>query len=354
MSQVKKDSTKKLKFIKFMSELISILPSRSQKIVKDRFGVTKGEVRTLESIGQEYKITRERVRQIIKEGIKKVKERKGEESMQKVEKEIKFTLNNSNGIILLDKLLTDLAGSNKKEKGAINFFLQTISEIEKVGENKGIKDALIEDGFNLKEWKSINNKVRKLLETENVTLSEDELYTKFCSIEKIGKKKLFDYLAVSCEVEKNNFGKWGLSQWSEINPKGTREKSYLVIKEIGTPLHFKDVARIIDEYKLNKRKTHPQTVHNELIKDKRFVLIGRGTYALTEWGYKRGTVKDVLTDILSESEQPLGREEILNKVLSSRKVKKSTVMINLNNFFVRIDGDKYTVKNKKQKEENKA
>jgi hypothetical protein len=72
-------------------------------------------------------------------------------------------------------------------------------------------------------------------------------------------------------------------------------------------------------------------VHNELIKDSRFVLIGRGIYAMREWGYQEGTIKNVIKDILSKSEKPLGKEEILEKVMKIRKVKKATVMINLNN-----------------------
>jgi DNA-directed RNA polymerase delta subunit len=117
------------------------------------------------------------------------------------------------------------------------------------------------------------------------------------------------------------------------------------LKEKNQPLHFTQIAHLIDEYKLGKKKAHPQTVHNELIKDDRFVLIGRGIYALAEWGYSEGTIKDVIKEILAKSDRPLEKEEILKEVFRIRKVKKATVMINLNNssIFEKRDNS-YTIK----------
>jgi DNA-directed RNA polymerase delta subunit len=147
------------------------------------------------------------------------------------------------------------------------------------------------------------------------------------------------------KIQKNKFGKWGMAHWMEINPKGTREKIYLILNEVKKPLHFTEIAGLIDKYGLGKRKAHPQTVHNELIKDSRFVLIGRGTYVIGKWGYSQGTIREVLEDILAKSDKPMPKEEILEKVFKVRKVKKTTVMINLNNskLFERRD-NLYSVK----------
>jgi predicted Zn-ribbon and HTH transcriptional regulator len=161
------------------------------------------------------------------------------------------------------------------------------------------------------------------------------------------KQELFDFLSVAKEVRQNVFGKWGLVGWSDIKPRGTREKAYLVLKTTGKPLHFREIASLIDTYGLKSSKkshSHPQTVHNELIKDNRFVLVGRGTYALSEWGYKKGTVKEVLEEILRKSATPLSREEVLTQILKVRQVKKSTVIINLNTFFSRVGKNAYSIK----------
>ncbi|MDQ5927659.1 MAG: hypothetical protein QG633_97, partial [Patescibacteria group bacterium] len=70
------------------------------------------------------------------------------------------------------------------------------------------------------------------------------------------------------------------------------------------------------------------TTHNELIKDGRFVLVGRGLYALTDWGYMQGVVRDVIKKVLNEH-GPLKRDEIIDKVLKERYVKPNTIIVNL-------------------------
>jgi len=45
-----------------------------------------------------------------------------------------------------------------------------------------------------------------------------------------------------------------------------------------------------------------------------------------------------------QSGEPMKREDILSEILKMRQVKKSTVMINLNNFFVRNSKNEYTIK----------
>ena len=115
---------------------------------------------------------------------------------------------------------------------------------------------------------------------------------------------------------------------SNINVKGIRDYAYLVIRRHGSPIHFKEVAELIK--KLFNKKAHVATCHNELIKDSRFVLVGRGLYALKEWGYMSGVVKDVIKKIL-EKNGPLTKEQIIEKVLKERYVKENTIMVNLQN-----------------------
>ena len=94
-------------------------------------------------------------------------------------------------------------------------------------------------------------------------------------------------------------------------------------------MHFSDIAKGIRDSEFNRRSVTTQAIHNELIKDKRFVLIGRGIYALASWGYSRGTVADIITDILKNSETPLHRDEIVRQVLDKRQVKETTILLNL-------------------------
>ena len=206
--------------------------------------------------------------------------------------------------------------------------------------------AVMENDFDRTFWHTIVESGKAFLTKSGKTVSSDAFFSHISRTMPVDDKLFFDFLSVSREIKRNVFGKWGLSHWSDIAPKGMREKAYLVLQEQGESMHFRDIAEAINRHGLTNgdRIAHPQTVHNELIKDRRCVLVGRGYYALAAWGYRDGTVRDVLEEILRASAAPIRREEILRRVLEKRRVKKSTVMINLNTFFEKVGHDSYTAR----------
>ena len=325
-------------FLISIDKLLLDLNERTQEIIKKRFGLLVDKPETLEKIGQQYNITRERVRQIITEASKNIKRKVKTHTFQEAEKVIIFTINKNNGIIKETDIGKKFNLTNAREINAVRFFLNYSSRMIKV-ERKGLieKSWVISQSL-ADEVEETILKIQEFFKKERVPLVEKEIYAKL-RLAKIdfSDQQIASFLRVAKGIKKNVFNKWGKSHWEEINPKGTREKVYLVLKEKKEPLHFTQIAKLIDKYKLSKKRAHPQTVHNELIKDERFILIGRGTYALSEWGYFSGTVREVIVRILAESPKPLSKEEILAQVIKMRKVKKATVMINLNNaeFFCR-------------------
>jgi DNA-directed RNA polymerase delta subunit len=120
-----------------------------------------------------------------------------------------------------------------------------------------------------------------------------------------------------------------------------RDYAYLVIRKHGSPIHFREVAKNIE--KIFDKKAHVATTHNELIKDPRFVLVGRGLYALSEWGYMSGVVKDVIRKVL-EKNGPLTKKEVIDKVMKERYVKENTILVNLQNpkFFKKDKEGRYS------------
>ncbi|MDO8548138.1 MAG: hypothetical protein Q7R71_00490, partial [bacterium] len=136
------------------------------------------------------------------------------------------------------------------------------------------------------------------------------------------------WLRVSKKIGKNPLGEWGQASSPNVKTKGIRDYAYLAVKKHGSPLHFKEVSALIE--KMFNRAAHVATTHNELIKDDRFVLVGRGMYALKEWGYVQGVVRDVIRNILRDS-GPLTKDQIIEKVLKERHVKPGTVVVNLQN-----------------------
>lgn len=341
----KTDKNAKYSFYEALERLILDLPERSREILKSRYGIIEGKSQTLEEIGRKYKITRERIRQIIKEILKKIKAKKQSGIFEESRKKIEFTISQNGGIIKKENLLFKLGKHDHKEKGSVCVFLESLEDVVYNEKTPELEKSVSFKDFDINSWKEMKDEVKKILDEFNKTLEIEELAAELAKRGKsISREKLHSHLSVSKEINKNKFGKWGLSHWVEINPKIVWQKTYLVLKEANKPLHYREIAHLIDKHYSGKKKAHPQTVHNELIKNSQFVLVGRGIYALSEWGYKKGTVKDVLEEMLRRNPKPMKSAEILEKVLMVRKVKKSTILINLNNFFAKVGKDTYTIK----------
>ena len=140
-------------------------------------------------------------------------------------------------------------------------------------------------------------------------------------------------------------GVWGLTKWPMVNPKNIRDKIFVILEAKKEPMHFSDIAKEIKDSNFKRKNVTVQAIHNELIKDSRFVLIGRGIYALSSWGYKKGTISEIITSILEKAEKPMTREEIVKQVLKTRKVKETTILLNLQNkkLFKKVDKNSYTL-----------
>ena len=352
MNQTNQNNTAQIEnqpvlFTRVLEEIMSDFPKRSREIILGRWGITGQKSMTLEEIGKKYGITRERVRQVIREVLKKMKDKKNHPLFIQIKERVVLSIAENDGIMSKEHIIKKLGKNEKEEQATVSFFLESMDGVQGHEVKGEIVASYRVPQFSLSHWKEVTDAAKNVLKTKKKPLDIEELFAqvqKSIASADLSKKKLLNFISVSQEIKSNNFGKWGMAHWKEITPKGTREKAYLVLKESEAPLHFREIAKKIDEFHLNKKKTHAQTVHNELIKDKNFVLVGRGIYALTEWGYKKGTVKDVIKEIIAGSSKPLTREEILEKVLGIRQVKKSTIVINLNNYFTKSKDGTYSIK----------
>lgn len=323
----------KFDYSKISQNLIKGLPQRQKEVILRRFALSPDlkERETLEAIGKNFGITRERVRQIEADGLRMIKEKKGDypELFQYFNQEIK----NRGGVRKEDVLLTELGGEKKQNQ--VFFLLNLDDNVQRLNQT--------EDFYSI--WFAGQNFFNKAKETISTVYQRlDKLgrpvqLKEIVSFISLDKPTAESYLEISKKIQRNSEGLIGLKDWPEINPRGIKDKAYLVFKKTGKPLHFSEIANLI-------KGSHLQTVHNELIRDERFVLVGRGTYALKEWGYYPGQVKDVIAKILKDSPRPLKKEEVLDRVLKQRIVKDNTVFLNLNNkeYFLRDSAGKYTVK----------
>jgi DNA-directed RNA polymerase delta subunit len=318
-NKTNKTSQKPEGFLALAEKILEELNDRSRDIIRQRFGLLSGKSETLEKIGARYGITRERVRQIIAEALKNISKKTEGVHFSAAEEKIIFTIRRNYGIIKESEIIVALSENDLREANAIKFFSLSSKKVAIVEEKDVLEKSWTETKEILEKAKATIGEALKILGAEKKALSGNELVGKIAqNLAEISREEILSHLKTSAAIKKNKFDKWGIIHWMEINPKGTREKIYLILKETGKPLHFTQIAELIDKHGLSKRKAHPQTVHNELIKDERFVLIGRGTYALGEWGYSAGTIRQVLQDILEKKRKPLAKEEIMREVLKAR------------------------------------
>ena len=313
-------------YAQICSDLLRGLSQKQKEVLSRRFGLRGGERETLESIGKDFNVTRERVRQIEKEGLFKLKP--AAKKYQNVFNHFKQYFKKNGGLKKEDTLLQDLGA--KIWQNQVYFLLNLGEKFERFGETDDFYSFWVQDKSSfLKAGKAIDS-IKEKLEKSGKPLKLKDL--------KSGNSLNLSFLEISKRIQKNSEGLFGLREWPEINPKGVKDKAFLVFKKELKPLHFAQVAQLIES-------ALPQTVHNELIKDSRFTLVGRGIYALREWGYEPGMVKDVISKILKEAKNPLSKEEILEKTLEQRLVKQNTVFLNLSNrkYFLRTREGKYKI-----------
>lgn len=312
---------------------------RDKDILRRRGGIGVAQ-QTLEHIGQDMKITRERVRQIEKAALLKVRELNPGDNEFSIE--VIQQLQNTGGLISLQSIRRNLNLDEDQIPQAI--FLTRTNPATLVLDRNDHHEHIIGSisHYTHDKIKQIHETMIEAFKTHGkparfgfITKHIDGPHTESSLIE----------LAIASTYLTELDGNWGLTTWPEVNPRSIRDKIYLVLKRTGRPLHFSEIARKISELNANPKQVTTQAVHNELIKDTRFVLIGRGIYALAEWGYRSGTVADIIEEILREEGGPLPKDEIVRRVLSRRQVKTTTIVLNLQEKpqFKRVEKGVYTL-----------
>lgn len=346
------DKLKKVNVKKITTELIAELSERQREVLVKRFGLKDGKRKTLEEIGKGYGITRERVRQIENDAKAALLKSKKIKELDAFFNTLEDHIDRQGGLRAEYHLLSsDLKNffpkpiSEKEAESLMYFLLNIGGQFIKVPETPDFHGVWSTDKSVVQVTKRSLDSLIKKLEDHKSTVSKEDLLSWLSEYiaDKKSKDALESYLSASKKISSNVFGDYGLKHWPEISTKGVRDKAYVVLKKHGKPMHFKYVVDHINNKFDLKKKAHPQTVHNELIKDNKFVLVGRGTYALSEWGYKHGTVSDVLKRVLKDSKRPMSKDELVKAVFEERDVKENTIMLNLQNRenFEKIEDGKY-------------
>jgi len=323
------------------SDLMVNLGAKQKIVLSSRFGISDRDPQTLESIGKSLNITRERVRQIETDALNLLKKTNQTEQSKELFSIISETIDEIGGIAKSETLVQEVfekflgrKARDSKEKSLLEIVF-SVAGLKRMKSNKETEEGWAGKDFDIKKFRSSVSQIEKIFDDSKKLFSEEELLKKVDIASqsdpqaKIEPEKIVNFLEVSKKFGKNAFGNWGKANWPLVRPRGVREKATLVLLNSKKPLHFREISQLIEKTGLSEKKVHPQTVHNELIRDKRFVLVGRGTYALREWGYEEGTVKDIIVSIIRSAGGFLKKDAIVKDVLKKRKVKKATIAVNL-------------------------
>ncbi|HET7301737.1 MAG TPA: sigma factor-like helix-turn-helix DNA-binding protein [Candidatus Saccharimonadales bacterium] len=324
--------------------LNTIEREREREIIARRFGLFDRK-ETLEQIGELLGITRERVRQLEKTVVARLKaladanELPGIASVQNV---LVVTTESLGSIARVGVLSEQVTAENTRTDQSRVAFLATlcpqlivIDETDRYHQAVGVSKQRDE-----KTTKEAIAAIVAAIKAKGAPIAAADL----TSDVHVSDKQVAALASISKDLATLN-DKWGLIKWPMVNPKNIRDKIYVILKNNGTHMHFNEIAEAIKQSDFKRRDVTTQAIHNELIKDKRFVLIGRGIYALREWGYKKGTVADIIAEVLREAGEPLHRDEIVKRVLESRFVKETTILLNLQgkNQFKRVAKATYSL-----------
>lgn len=301
---------------------------REREIIARRFGLYDRK-ETLEQIGELLGITRERVRQLEKAIMVRLRlaAEEGLPHINTVEKHFIRHLHDLGRVAKVKDLTSRLVETpNETARAHVAFVAEIAPRLAVVDENDRYHHAI-----GIKEHGS-DDQIKQRVDTIVDTIKKNGQPTTIDDLHAKTDHEHPEHVRALASVSKDLAHlkeKWGLTKWPTVNPKNIRDKIYVILQENDKPLHFSDIAKAIKDSDFRRKDVTTQAIHNELIKDGRFVLIGRGIYALKEWGYSKGTVADIITDILKKEGGALHRDEIVKRVLKHRQVKETTILLNL-------------------------
>lgn len=337
-----------------VEDLFKELDTRQKKVLTKRYGLDDGEELTLAELGKLFGVTRERIRQIEASALAHVREKSEEGHIQELIDAAASHLHKTGGVAHQKSLLKAIEHFSHETDRVISFanhvkFLLEISkeilyqrEDDDLYAHWHLSEAHQKQALTFLDdlVKALRSKKKETLDAQKFT----QFFEEVRRLHNLEKDVAEHYVRISKKFGENIYGDFGLTEWEEVKPRVARDWIYLVLKKAGKPLHFSEIASEIRTMRKSKR-TNTQTIHNELIKDKRFILVGRGIYTLSEFDtMPGGTIKDVITHII-KTEGPLTAKQIVKKVLERRIFKENTILFNLSNKknFKRLKNGRYDI-----------
>ena len=319
-------------------DILKSLSEKEKEVIEKRIWLN-WEKQTLQNIWNSFSpnITRERVRQIEDSWVKKIGRIIKATILVEVQDYAKKILDEHGWILTKDKLVNAIIKGFELESDLNSSIIETIVQsdydIVKSKPKLWTVSYFYLPKISKKNIEAIHKEALNILKKRKDVIERNSLYELIkMNLKELNLKNVFidSVLDVFEDIIKWEETLIWLTKWKILNPKTLKDKAVYILKKEKIPMHFIAIANKITESMQENVKVN--TVHNELIRNNEFVLVWRWIYALREWWiYKPGTVIDVIIDVMKKAWEPLKTEDIVAKVLKVRKVKESTIYMNLQN-----------------------
>ena len=319
-----------------LDNLFLVLTEKEAAVIQKRFALKGSQKQTLEKIGKHFNVTRERIRQIESIALGKLRRTVRTTKLDEVNALAKEILHTSGGLMREDQLLSQvlqrIQGSSDIDGAVLRLSFSIDNEMALGSRSNTFSPFWRLESLDMDDITKIVNSIVKILKKRKSCMKADEIVSAIQSLNLFeGRVPSTELIVSSLSIDERlreiSEG-WGLTDWRFVRPRSIRDKVEIILKKAGEPLHFMDIANRIREAHFDHKNVTVQAVHNELIRYPQFVLVGRGLYALKEWGYEPGTVADVIEKIL-KSKGALSKKEIIAEVAKQRTVKVGTISLNL-------------------------
>ncbi len=340
-----------------VNNLLLLLSDKEKSVVSKRFSLNGMPKCTLEQVGKEFSVTRERVRQIEKNALSKMRRNVFNTSLRHLHDFALSVVTENGGILKEDHLFSEVQGLLPEkftvDEGSLHLSLVLHEGLECVGNTINfypyVRDNNVSDYYLKHASNHLINQLHKYGDVKPIDKLHNDLKPVFTEIN-FDPVRVRSLVRIDKRLTILDDDLVGLVEWRHIHPRTLRDKILYILRKERNSMHFRDIADKISNEKFDRRSINIQAVHNELIRHEQFVLIGRGIYALSEWGYEGGTVATVISRILKKHKE-LSQDEIVDIVLKQRQVKKITILLALknNNVFERIGRKRYRLKVKAAK-----
>ncbi len=340
-----------------LDDLFLVLTDKEATVIKRRFALQGHPKQTLEKIGKHFKVTRERIRQIEGIALSKLRRTVRTTKLNEVNEMAKSILRVHGGVMreddVISQVLKRMPSSTDLDGAVLRLSFSIDTEMSSSGPSGTFVPFWRLESLAMEDISLIVDSIVKILKKRKSCMKKEELISAVQALnlfkDRIPSKELISSSLTIDERLREIEDGWGLTEWRFVRPRSIRDKVEIILRKAGTPLHFMEIANRIREAHFDHKNVTIQAVHNELIRYPQFVLVGRGLYALREWGYEPGTVADVIEKILKDK-GPLSKKEIIAEVAKQRTVKVGTISLNLQKmpYFVRVGRAVYAFDQKKK------